>query len=215
MAKDKAIIFWSAGGLAAVVLAASAWAQQPVPPTGPYGYPIAPPPGPGPVARAANHTWAVLQDNFVGYPSEFIEPPVGFYVHENYAMMRAKANIHRFTLYRSDFLDGTSRFSPNGASRFNIMAKRLRGWLGPVVIEWSPDQPGLAEARRTAIVSLLQGSGLNVIPERVVIGPSPYPGELGQDAAQNFPIMISRDAQAPTSYSVTPTAGAGFAGGTP
>ena len=84
------------------------------------------------------------------------------------------------------------------------MASRLRGWLGPVLIEWSPDQPGLAEARRTAVLAILQGGGLPVIPERVVIGPSPYPGMLGTDAANNYNILITRDQGAPTGVLVDP-----------
>ena len=55
-----------------------------------------------------------------------------------------------------------------------------------------------------------------MIPERVVIGPSPYPGMLGTDAANNYNVMIIRYQTAPASYSLTPTAGAGFgSGGTP
>jgi hypothetical protein len=213
MTRDRVMIFWSAGGLAAVVLAASVLAQEPACPTGPAPRPVQQ--RPGPINRALHHTWGVLQDNLVGYPPEFVEPPVGFYVRENNEMMKAKASPHRFTLYRSDFLDGTSRLSPGGAARFNLMANRLRGWLGPLLIEWSPDQPGLAESRRTAVLALLQGGGLPVIPERVVIGPSPYPGTLGTDAANYYNTMITRDNAAPSTYSLSPTVSGGFSGGTP
>ena len=84
-------------------------------------------------------------------PNTFIEPPVGHYVNEQFAVQVAKANTHRFTLYRSDFLPGTSQFSPSGASRFNIMATRIPGWMGPIMVEWTPDQPALAEQRRAAV----------------------------------------------------------------
>ena len=216
MARER---FWAAsaaGGMTAAVLAASAWAQAPVPPTGAAPKVVCE--TGGPVRRAARHTYNVLQDNFIGYPQEFVEPPPGFYIAETYSLMNAKANPHRFTLYRSDFLDGTNRLSPNGASRFNLMAKRMGGWLGPVVIEWSPDQPGLAETRKQAVLALLSSAGTPVVPERVVIGPSPYPGLYGTDAANNHSIMITRDQAAPSSYSFTPTSGAGFGGsggGTP
>lgn len=215
MRTQRVLFIWSAGGLAGGVLAATVWAQAPVPPTGPAF-------GPhvvreeGPVRRAVAHTWHALQNNFVGYPPEFIEPPPGFYLYESLGVMRSKANPHRFTLYRSDFLDGTSRLSPLGASRFNVMAARLRSWPGPVVVEWSPDQPGLAESRRAAVLALLQGSGAPVIPERVVIGPSPYPGLLGTDAANNYSNMINRFQSAPAAYSLPPsTTGGSFSGGTP
>ena len=129
---------------------------------------------------------------------------------ENFSLMRAKADPHRFTLYRSDFLDGSDRLSPTGAARFNLMAMRLPGWLGPVVVEWSPDEPGLAEARRTAVVAALQGAGLPVVPERVVVGPSVYPGGMGEDAVNYHNIMISRDRGAPAGYTLTPTSSSGF-----
>jgi hypothetical protein len=156
-----------------------------------------------------------LQDNFVGYPAEFVEPPVGFYQAEHYKVMRAKANPARFTLYKSDFLDGTARLSPTGASRFNIMAAKARTWPGPVVVEWSPDQPGLAEARRAAVQALLQESGLPIMPERVVIAPSPYPGLLGTNASDNYNALIIRYPMAPAAYTLPPNSTGGTFGGTP
>jgi hypothetical protein len=217
MRVDRVKIVWSAGGLAAWLLAAPAWAQTPVPPTGPA--PCVPMNRPGPLRRAADHTWRVLQDNFIGYPSEFVEPPVGFYLYESLSVMRAKADPHRFTLYRSDFLDGTDRLSPAGAGRFNIMAARLAAWPGPLVVEWTPDMPGLAEARKKAVLAYLQQAGRPVIAERVVVGPSPYPGMLGTDAANLYNVMITRDQAAPATYSLTPMSAGSFSstgsGGTP
>jgi hypothetical protein len=172
----------------------------------------------GPIRRAFQKTGRALKDNFIGYPQEFVEPPMGFTLSETFGTMKGKANIHRFTLYRSDFLDGSDKLSPGGATRFNIMASRVTGWLGPIVIEWSPDEPGLAESRRAAVAALFQASNLPVIPDRVVIGPSPYPGLLGTDAANNYNVLIIRDQQAPSTYTVTPVSGGGLTtsgGGTP
>ena len=99
-----------------------------------------------------HHSAHTLQDKFVGYPDTFIEPPLGYYVNEQFAVQVAKADTHRFTLYRSDFLPGTSLFSPSGASRFNIMSTRIPGWMGPITVEWTPEQPALAEQRRQALL---------------------------------------------------------------
>src|SRR4051794_9017517 len=217
MRLERGLIFWSAGGLASSVLAASVWAQAPMPPTGPPTH-CASCERPGFFKRTAHHTFRVLQDNFIGYPSEFVEPPVGFYVNEYVTVQKAKADPHRFMLYRSDFLDGTNRLSPGGASRFNVMAARLRSWPGPVVVEWSPDKPGLAESRRVAVASLLQTAGVPILPERIVVGPPLYPGLMGTDAANNYNILISRDQQAPTAYSLSPTSAGSFSsagGGAP
>jgi hypothetical protein len=141
----------------------------------------------------------------------FYEPPPGYYAHNTFGVMKAKADPHRFTLYRSDFLPGTNRLSPAGATRFNLLASRLPGWLGPVFIEWSPDEPGLAEARRQAVLATLASTGQPVVPERVVIGPSPYPGMLGTDAANNYNVMITRDQAAPSSWTLSPTSVTSFA----
>ena len=78
------------------------------------------PPGPpqayerkGLLHRWIHHSAATLQDKMIGYPENFIEPPLGFYVREQMTMQVSKADPHRFTLYRTDFLPGTDRFSPS------------------------------------------------------------------------------------------------------
>jgi len=222
MRRVRGKFHWRVGALATGLLTATAWAQPPVPipPTGPM--PVGPV-GPGPMVRGGgsaprtareirHQAWA---DTFIGRPADFVEPPVGYYLRENFNLMRSKADPHRFTLYRTDFLEGTDRLSPVGATRFNLMAARLSGWMGPVVIEWSPEHPGLAESRRGAVVAALQGAGLPVVPERVVIGPSPYPGGYGEDAVNYHNVMILRDAKAPNSYTLSPisSSGFGFSGG--
>lgn len=209
-------IFWSAGGLASGLLSTSVFGQVPTPPTGPAPYVVERPAGP--VQNAAHHTFRFLQDNWIGYPEEFAEPPLGFYVRENMRVMKAKADPHRFTLYKSDFLAGSDRLSPHGASRFHIMASRLKSYPGPLMIEWSPDQPGLGESRRMAVVGLLQSIGAPSIPERVILGPSPYPGLTGPEAIINYNVQITRQQQAPLSFTVSPAQSATFSssgGGAP
>ena len=157
-----------------------------------------PPPTGGTIGTVVNHVGFTVHDHFIGYPDQFVEPPVGFYLNESFHVMKAKADPHRFFLYRSDFLAGTDRLSPTGATRFNQMAGRLPGWLGPLLIEWTPDQPGLDRARRSAVLAALQQAGVPVGEERVVVAPSPYPGTLGTDAANYYDVMISRDQAAPS-----------------
>ncbi len=218
MRKLRAIILSTTGSLASGLFVAAVCAQDPapLPPTGPAPLPasVTCVQQQGPIGRAMSHTKRVLKENLIGYPQEFVEPPVGFYNNEIFGLMKMKANPHRYTLYRTDFLAGTDRLSPNGAGRFNLMAARLRTGLAPVTIEWSPDEPGLAEARRVAVITLLQQGGFPVIPERVVIGPSPYPGGLGSDSEIYHPTMLSRDGKAATSYSTTPSSGGGFGAST-
>ena len=65
------------------------------------------------------------------------------------------------------------------------MYSRLTGWLGPVIVEWTPDEPGLADARRRRSWPPCREQAGPIIPERVVIGPSPYPGRHGQSRLVN------------------------------
>lgn len=201
---ERDLIVWTGCGFAGVQLAAGAQAQPPAPPAGATpGVYCEPAERGGPIRRAARHTFRVLQDNFIGYPSEFNEPPPGFYINEIYSVMRSKADGHRFTLYRSDFLDGTDDLSPVGASRFSVMAGRLRTWPGPLLIESTPDDPARAESRRAAVVAMLNASGIAIIPERVAIGPTSYPAALGPSRPNNAAGVVLPDPN-------TPGGGVGF-----
>jgi hypothetical protein len=169
--------------------------------------PVAQPPCPrrGRIHRMFHHVAHTVQDKFVGYPDAFAEPPMGYYVNEQLAVQVAKADTHRFTLYRSDFLPGTSQFSPSGASRFNIMARRIPGWMGPITIEWTPDNPALAEERRVALLETLQKAGMPLVAERVVIGPSPYPGAMGVEAVNHSGNTVVRNGAAAPMFPLPPT----------
>jgi hypothetical protein len=159
---------------------------------------------PGLFRRWFHHTGSTLQDKMIGYPENFVEPPLGYYVREQFSLEVAKADPHRFTLYRSDFLPGTDRFSPIGASRFNRMYTRATTAPDPLLVEWTPDEPGLAEARRQAVLATFQRAGKPIPAERVVIGPSPYPGAMGVEAGQNFGTLLTRSQTAGVNYPVTP-----------
>jgi hypothetical protein len=205
MGRERLILLGAAGGLASTVLAASVSAQTPVIPS----VPVPPPPviaqPGGPMNRGLNRPYSVLHDVFVGYPEYFVEPPLGAHVRETMGVMKAKADPHKFTLYQSDFLNKSNALSPVGAGRFNLMVSRLKCWPGPILIEWSPDQPGLAESRRDAVFAMLQSVGIGVIPEQVVIAPSPFPGLYGNYASGMITTLFYREIQAPFSYSLTPT----------
>jgi hypothetical protein len=204
------MIGW-ASTLAAGIVSVPAWAQVPVPPTGPVPRENARPVGP--IHRAVQHVCFTLQDKFIGYPDQFIEPPLGFYVYETIGMMKARADTHNFILYRSDFINDSTTLSPSGAQRLSLMAARLPGWLGPVYVEWTPDKPGLADARRSVLVATLQNAGLPIVAERVLVGPSPYPGSLGPDANNFYQNLIFRDQAAAPNFSLTPTSTAVFGSG--
>jgi hypothetical protein len=155
--------------------------------------------------RKLHHTAHTVQDKMIGYPENFVEPPLGHFINEQFTVQVAKADPHRFTLYHTDFLPGTNQFSPIGASRFNIMATRIPGWLGPITIEWTPEQPELAQSRRQAIVDILRQSSQPILADRVVIAPSPYPGAMGIEAAHNFGNTIVRSQMSAPAFTLPPT----------
>jgi hypothetical protein len=175
----------------------------------------APPPAPSPsnlplkrvstLRRVIRHVSGRVHEDFIGDPLLFDEPPLGASVNMTRAVMKGKVEPHKFTFYRSDFLVDSTVLSPTGASRFGRINAGLDCWPGPVIIEPTPDRPGLAEARREIVIASLVGSGHPIQEGRVVIGPPVAPGLLGTDAANNYQSMISRDQRAPQSYSVTPT----------
>ena len=198
---------WIVGIL--LLLASPASAQTPPEPP---VQPLAEPPGPAPVCsrrgrlhRMFHHSAHTLQDKMIGYPESFVEPPLGHFINEQFAVQVAKADPHRFTLYRSDFLPGTSLFSPNGASRYNIMAPRMPGWVGPITVEWTPEQPELAQSRRQAIADRLRKAGQPILADRVVVGPSPYPGAMGTEAANNFTNTVTRSQMSAPVFALPPT----------
>jgi hypothetical protein len=225
--------------LGLVLAAEAAEAQEPAPPPAPAPVPVpmpAPGPGPGPVTRpaavapppapavappprvgpfrrAARHVGAAAHRDFIGVPELFDEPPLGASLYGTFGVMRARAAGHVFTLYHSDFLVDAATLTPDGAGRLNRICGNLRGWLGPVVVEATPARPDLAEARRATVLALLRRTGQDVGDERVVVGPPVAPGLYGTDAASNYLILINRDQQAATSYSLTPTASALPGGG--
>src|SRR6185295_11711690 len=105
--------YWQTSALAAGLLSGAswAWAQPPYLPIGPA------PLVEGPHESAERDPLSKrLHDYFIGRPDMFYEPPPGYYVRNTIAMMRTKADPHRFTLYQTDFLPGTNRLSPSGAA---------------------------------------------------------------------------------------------------
>lgn len=167
----------------------------------------------GPLGRAVHHVLFTIKDRFIGYPDQFVEPPLGYYLSEHRNTMRAKADPHDFFLYHTDFIRKDTVLSPTGAQRLTLIANRLPGWLGPIVVEWTPEEPALAEERKAAILAALTDAGMNIDPDRILIGPSPYPGLIGDVAEGYYPVLINRSIQAPATYSLPPMPPLGTSGG--
>src|SRR5947209_6132057 len=75
-------------------------------------------------------------------------------------------------LYDYDFVPGTGQLSQRGRDQVAKMAGLLATMPMPLVVERTPATPGLAEARRYAVLAELAGGPYPVGSERVVVGTS-------------------------------------------
>ena len=180
---------------------------------GPCSTCIQEPRTPGIFGRAVHHVGFTIHDQLIGYPQYFAEPPMGAYVYEASSLQRSRADAHQFYLYRTDFIDGENNLSPYGAQKLSLMTTRLSCWPGPVVIEWVPEEPALAYARRTLISNLLTSARVPITADRIVVGPSPYPGLPGFDAQPIYNNLISRDTRASNGFQTPPSISTGGGGG--
>ncbi len=193
-------------------------AQQLGPPVpGPTGTPPNYGPAPPPPPEAVSYRWSLLNmlphkqklhygyhANFAGWPQYFPEPPAGAYLAAIDSVNINAADAHRFTVYRSDFVGDSTDLSPSGAQRLSLIAARLNGWQGPILVEWSPDKQGLAEARRNAVDGLFRKAGIPLASNRIILSPAPYPGAFGFDGVNNYDTIIIRSQDAARTFSRTP-----------
>lgn len=164
----------------------------------------------GPVRRAVEHAAYAVHDHMIGEPERFAVPPLGWYVGNAFATQAANADQHWFTLYRSDFYAGTERLTPEGVRRLDRMVRRWHCWPGPLLVEFDPNTPGLAESRRLAVIGALGNAGAPIDPARLVVGGSPYLGERGALADEYNAVLLQRSIAAPTALSLPPLPGADF-----
>jgi hypothetical protein len=87
----------------------------------------------------------------------------------------------QMVFYRYDFVDGQSRLNLRGRDKLLAVAARLPATFDPVIVERTPREPGLDQARRAAVLAAL-GGAFPVPAERVVVGVPIANGLPGQDA---------------------------------
>jgi hypothetical protein len=167
---------------------------QPAPAPAPAVLPATQGCGPGcgangatyPSQRWLNEKHAACQAHFWGYPAEFEAPPLGAAVHAHFRTMVANGEAAAMVLYHCDFVCGTSTLNLHGRDQLTRIACMAAGNAAPIIIERSPDAPGLAEARRAAVLNILALNNVPVPPERVLVGPPIAHGLSGVDAMQLY-----------------------------
>ncbi len=123
-----------------------------------------------------------LQDAFIGYPDEFVRPPLGARLHAVNRAQVSNGEAALMVLREYDFEPGTTILNARGRDRLSVIAANLPRTFYPLIIERTLEEPGLDARRRNAVLATLAGGRFAVPPQRVLIGPSPGWGLPGDDA---------------------------------
>jgi len=123
-----------------------------------------------------------LQEWALGYPEEFNEWPLGSSLYAHGRTQVANGNAARMVFYHYDFVEGSAQLNLRGHDKLVKLANLLPASFCPIVIERTPDAPGLDEHRRALLLAELAGCRFPIPPERVVIGPPPTAGLAGFEA---------------------------------
>jgi hypothetical protein len=130
-----------------------------------------------------------------GSAQDYQPPPFGAVVAADFEPEVANGEAAHLVLYRFDFECDSPALNLHGRDRLILMAPLLLRTPFPLIVERTPATPGLAEARRLAVLHELALAAVPVPPERVVVGPALAVGLSGQEAAiiyQNLLMQTER-----------------------
>ncbi|HMF11150.1 MAG TPA: hypothetical protein VKE94_02560 [Gemmataceae bacterium] len=160
----------------------------------------------------------------LGFESEFEPAPFGASVYATYRSHVANGEAARMVLHHYDFVGDTATLNTKGQDQVAKIAAMLAHNAFPVIVERTPCNPAIAEARRLAVLKQFGQGGIPIPPERVVIGPSIGNGLRGGEAEIIYQNLLSQTRErgqvtgaasgllGPTPSQ--PGAGAGTGGGT-
>lgn len=118
---------------------------------------------------------AEMRDKVTGYPHEFLRPPLGMAMHGVLAQQRMQVQASRTTLYRCDFVQGSSELNTSGWSHLVRISRQLQRTPGPLLIETSAKSAALDEARKAEVIEGLASLQHPLPPELVqIIGGSEH-----------------------------------------
>lgn len=126
--------------------------------------------------------WRRAQGRMLGYPEEFPAKPLGESVHSFNRVMVANGAEARMTLFDYDFEPDSPQLSARGRDQLSRIAAQLAANPFPLIVERTAANPGLAVARREAVLAELASVAFPIDPSRVLVGaPLPH-GMSGVDA---------------------------------
>jgi hypothetical protein len=135
-----------------------------------------------PERKARSWTWRRFQGRIFGYPEEYEPRPLGAAMYEAGKIMTANAAEVGLVLHRYDFVEGTSELSARGGDQLAKLAAQLAVSPFPLIVERTPEEPGLAESRRFAVLARLARGPMPVTSDRVLVGVPRAHGLSGSDA---------------------------------
>lgn len=133
-------------------------------------------------AKSRSWLWRRDQGKVLGYPEDFRPRPLGASVYDTARTMVANGEAARLTLYRYDFVPGTETLSPAGLDQLARLAPQFAASPYPLIVERTPGDPALAEARRLAVLAALEANVGPVPPDRVLVGEARAHGMAGINA---------------------------------
>jgi hypothetical protein len=118
----------------------------------------------------------------LAYRKEYEYPPLGLFLHDNMQTQVNNGIAARMMLYDYDFVCGGTSLNVRGNDRLYQVAQFWKSYDYPLIVERTPYNVALAEGRRAAVLSQFAEMGLNVSPERVLIGAPMANGLRGPEA---------------------------------
>jgi hypothetical protein len=110
-----------------------------------------------------------VQHAFLGEPKEWQYPPLGHWVYVGNRTQVSNGEAARMVLYNFDFCDGGDTLNVRGKDKLAQIAAMMCRNPYPLVIERTPYDIRLGEARRVAVLNELAQCGLPIPRERVVV----------------------------------------------
>ncbi len=133
--------------------------------------------------KARSWGWRRFQGRFLGYPEEFEPRTLGAALYDHGRVMVANGTAARLTLYRYDFQEGSAELTQRGLDQLAKLGPQLAAGPYPLLIERTPEDAGLAQSRRFAVLARLARGPCPVGSDRVLVG-VPIPNGLSGPDAQ-------------------------------
>lgn len=129
------------------------------------------------------------QERWLGYPEEFCEQPLGTALYGQMNTQIANGVAAKLVLYQFDFVQGSDQLNLKGKERLARHLTSMSANFYPLLIEPTPDSPGLDESRRLNVQRTIGQLQTPVVADRVVVGapiPAGLPGRHGLLLDANF-----------------------------